>query len=374
MAFLPLRFLIGVVICCAVSLQIHAHDAGLSTARVALTPNALEVTVTYAPADVARLFPSDQPLPAILDAAHYSELRPKLMELAPTLLELRSEGTPLRLLDEQVGIEPGNNVEFRLNYLHPPVGTLEIRSPRLKDLPLGHRELFTVVSESGALVKRKLLTKADPAFEVGVSARSFVRSSDLQASPSFFGFFKLGVEHIPTGYDHLLFLLGLLLVCESWRSIVGTISSFTIAHSLTLALATLNLVQVPSRWIDPCIAASIVYVGVENLYLQRGLQKRRWILTFAFGLVHGFGFATVLRELGVGENDGGIVMPLFAFNCGVEVGQILISALILPLFWHLRKNPRFKKKGIPALSAMIVVVGLYWLLERTLFYFMSTQT
>jgi hypothetical protein len=115
------------------------------------------------------------------------------------------------------------------------------------------------------------------------------------------------------------------------------------------------------------IAASIVYVGVENLIRRGAEPKGRWALTFGFGLVHGFGFASVLRELGVGSNGHSLAMPLFTFNLGVEVGQITIAAVALPLVWQLRKNATFVRRGVPILSAMVALAGLYWFLERTIF-------
>jgi hypothetical protein len=106
---------------------------------------------------------------------------------------------------------------------------------------------------------------------------------------------------------------------------------------------------------------------VENVW-RRGEEPRgRWALTFGFGLIHGFGFASVLRDLGVGGGAQGIAMPLFTFNLGVELGQIAIAAVVLPLVWQLRKHEGFRRRGVPALSALVALAGLYWLLERTLF-------
>ena len=186
-------------------------------------------------------------------------------------------------------------------------------------------------------------------------------------TPTFWGFLRLGVEHIWTGYDHLLFLFALLVVCRSFRAIVAIITCFTLAHSLTLALATLNVVNLPSRFVEAAIAASIVFVGLENLVRRGEEPKGRWALTFAFGLIHGFGFASVLRELGVGQGGQGLVMPLFTFNLGVEIGQVAVAAIVLPVVWRLRKNEKFLRRGVPALSAVVAAAGLYWLLERTVF-------
>src|SRR5207249_4245822 len=157
-----------------------------------------------------------------------------------------------------------------------------------------------------------------------------------------------------------------LVVTRNFGSSVKIITCFTIAHSITLAVATLSLVQISSRFVEPLIAASILYVGVENLF--RGDDpKGRWLLTFTFGLIHGFGFASVLREIGVGANGSGIVVPLVSFNLGVEVGQIVIAGLILPVIWKLRNRPMFLRRWVPAFSAMVALLGGYWFVQRVWF-------
>ena len=175
----------------------------------------------------------------------------------------------------------------------------------------------------------------------------------------------LGVEHILTGYDHVVFLLALLLAGGAFWNTAKIITSFTVAHSITLALAALDVVRIPSSVVEPLIAVSIVYVGVENLL--QGDLRWRWLLTFAFGLVHGFGFASVLRELGVGEAGVGVAVPLVSFNLGVELGQVGIMLLVLPLIWKLRSQPFFVMRCVPACSLLVAMVGGYWLLQRTLF-------
>jgi hypothetical protein len=127
------------------------------------------------------------------------------------------------------------------------------------------------------------------------------------------------------------------------------------------------LINLPSRMVEPAIAASIVFVGAENLWRRGAEPKGRWAVTFAFGLIHGFGFASVLRDLGVGTGGEGIAVPLFTFNLGVEVGQVAVASIVLPIVWQLRKNETFVRRGVPVLSAVIVAAGLYWFLERTIF-------
>ncbi len=138
------------------------------------------------------------------------------------------------------------------------------------------------------------------------------------------------------------------------------------AHSLTLALSTFGLVNLPSRFVEATIAASIVYVGVENLLRRDGMLRGRWLLTFVFGLIHGLGFASVLHEMGIAKTGLNAVVPLVAFNSGVEVGQLSVAALVLPIIWQIRRRPAFLRVGIPACSAFVALAGAYWLFERTL--------
>jgi len=212
-------------------------------------------------------------------------------------------------------------------------------------------------------------SEGKPLVEHMLSAESKDLTITLQTnSPanteSFLRFLTLGIEHILTGYDHLAFLLAVLLTGGSLLSNTRIITSFTIAHSLTLALATFGIITLPPTIVEPLIAASIVFVGIENL-LRRQLAKR-WVVTFAFGLIHGLGFATILRELGIGAMGIHGAIPLISFNLGVELAQISIAALILPLIWKLRQRPAFMLKHVPALSLLITLTGLYWLLTRTL--------
>ncbi len=172
-------------------------------------------------------------------------------------------------------------------------------------------------------------------------------------------FFWLGVEHIFTGYDHILFLLGLILLGGSLANLVKMVTAFTVAHSATLILAALQVVSIPSRLVESVIAFSIVYVAVENFFTKEGSQ--RWVIAFLFGLMHGFGFANVLVELGLPTR--GLVTSLLFFNVGVEVGQLVIVAVTFPLI-ALVLRTKWKQRFIYGISACIFVFGLIWFVER----------
>ena len=187
-----------------------------------------------------------------------------------------------------------------------------------------------------------------------------------------------GIWHIWLGYDHVLFLLALLLpavlrrVAGRWEptpdflsafwEILAIVTAFTIAHSITLCLATLDLIALPSRLVESAIAASVVFAGISNLY--PALVQRRQLVAFLFGLIHGFGFASVLSDLGLPK--GSLALSLVSFNVGVEVGQLEIVATFLPLAYGLRKSWTYQRLVLVSGSLGIAALACAWLIERAL--------
>jgi hypothetical protein len=188
----------------------------------------------------------------------------------------------------------------------------------------------------------------------------FVVGDDGGSGRATGSFLVLGIHHILSGYDHLLFLLGLLLRGGGLLSLTKIITAFTIAHSVTLSLAVLQVVSLPDRLIEAVIALSIAFVAAENLFLNPTVS-RRWLVSFCFGLVHGFGFSTALRELGLPAH--GLLLSLFGFNFGVEVGQGLVVAVCLPLLLLLRRT-RWESRAVLSSSLAILLVGLVLFVER----------
>ncbi|WP_160726091.1 HupE/UreJ family protein [Bacillus sp. USDA818B3_A] len=174
-------------------------------------------------------------------------------------------------------------------------------------------------------------------------------------------FVVLGLEHIFTGYDHILFVISLLIGARTIRHILSLVTAFTIAHSITLALATFDLVQLPSRFVESAIALSIIYVALINIF-NKDSKHQPW-LAFGFGLIHGFGFAGILSEMRLDSDS--LAMSLLSFNIGIEIGQIVIVSLAFPLIlWIRRLKYKPIKWVIPSTSAAILAFGLVWFIQR----------
>jgi hypothetical protein len=178
--------------------------------------------------------------------------------------------------------------------------------------------------------------------------------------PVFASMVAMGVEHILMGFDHLLFLFGLLLICGSFRDMAKVITAFTVAHSVTLCLAALEVWTPSASIVEPAIALSVAFVGIEN-FIQPD-PAGRWRIAGAFGFIHGFGFAGALGEVGLPE--GHIIAALAGFNIGVELGQLAIMLLLVPIIAAALKRPSYTRFVMPALSAVVALAGVAWFAER----------
>jgi len=178
-------------------------------------------------------------------------------------------------------------------------------------------------------------------------------------------FIPSGIHHILIGPDHILFLIGLLLLGGTWQQLVKIVTAFTVGHSITLSLSALNLVTPPATVIEPAIALSIVFVGADNLVRGSGRDLRAWV-ALTFGLVHGFGFANVLREFGLPNEALG--WSLFSFNLGVEIGQLAIVLLVASLLTLIRRRSEWLGRRVAyAGSVVVIAAGAYWFVERVFF-------
>jgi hydrogenase/urease accessory protein HupE len=221
--------------------------------------------------------------------------------------------------------------------------------------------LVRIVYANGVEVTR-LVKPEKPTLEIPPSTRS--------STPAL-GYLELGVMHIWTGVDHLLYVLGLLLLVRQRAALIKTITAFTVAHSITLGAAALHVITVPTAPVEALIALSIVYVAVELVYSRRGragfASRFPWGVAFAFGLLHGLGFAGALAEVGLPADD--IPVALLCFNVGIEVGQLLFVALVLLAMRPARAfAPRAANLALRATPHVIGSVAALWCIERTVAY------
>jgi hydrogenase/urease accessory protein HupE len=358
----------------------RAHDPGLSTATITVGDQQIDVLLGFNQKDAEALLGSQTLHSSVEDIEAIDE---PLATIATKEMKMYLDGR-LTVPSQAIGRHFGNqNVEVLLRFERRNATNLRAISTLIGKLPFGHREFLSIRTDRGATLGEAMLSAQADMFQIELPGKVDLRDttdkvgSSLQSPEaadrpaatvsghSFIAFLGLGIEHILAGYDHLLFLFALLVVCRNLGSILTVISCFTIAHSITLALAALEIVRLPSRVVEPLIAASIAYVGIENLVQGRS-PKWRWLITLLFGLIHGLGFADALREFGIGGAGPGIVLPLVGFNLGVEIGQLSVAAIILPMLWCLRKQPFLMHRLAPVCSVGIVVAGSYWMIERIL--------
>lgn len=213
--------------------------------------------------------------------------------------------------------------------------------------------------------------KQTPSFELSKEMQealnkdnSAIASDGLTDGERFMKYLKSGFVHIiPEGIDHILFVLGLFLATLKMSKLFWQVTTFTLAHSITLGLAAAGFISLSADVVEPLIALSIAYVAYENIRKEE-VDNSRLALIFAFGLLHGLGFAFVLAEFGMPTQS--FVMSLFAFNIGVEIGQITVIAAAFMLLYFWRNKPSYRMfVQIPA-SVVIGLIGVYWTLERTI--------
>lgn len=341
---------------------VFGHEVQTSWTVVRFGPDVCELRVKMHGETVRALIQDEAP-EATLEPENIDNVRPLLAAFANDLYEVSAGGRRLAASRTDVTLTD-DNLEFHLVYTRPADGPLRLKALYLSRVGPDFIANVSVEGAAGGPPVNKVLNARAPSVEI--EPPSGAAGAGAAPDSAFLFFLKLGVEHILTGYDHLLFLLGLLLACRRFKTMALVVTCFTLAHSVTLALSALDLVSLPPRVVEPLIAASIVFVGVENL-LRRDEPRWRWVLTFGFGLIHGFGFAGVLREVGLGSSGSTLVAPLFSFNLGVELGQLAVTAIFLPVLWRLRERPAFARYGLPALSAVVALAGAYWLISRLFF-------
>ena len=307
-------------------------------------------------------------------AITWGELRAKQAEVdsyALARLALRADARPCRLMPTGHLVDEHTDgayavLRFDAQCEGGDYRAVEVQYSLFFDLDPTHRGLLRV--EHGGSSTTAVLGPDRPRLEVRAEGRS--------RWAQFLDYAREGVWHIWIGFDHILFLLSLLLPSvyvfhgkrtepaerfgETLWDVFKVATSFTVAHSITLSLAALSVLQLPSRLVESAIALSVVLAALNNLWPL--VHERRWLVAFGFGLVHGFGFASVLADLGLPQ--GTLLLALVGFNLGVEGGQLTIIAAFLPLAFLLRRSGFYRKAVFLGGSAAIALVAAVWLVER----------
>jgi hydrogenase/urease accessory protein HupE len=332
-----------------------AHSVGISRGDYRVSGGRVEVELTFARPELASAIPGlDGDRDGALSAADVQAAAPRVAEALVERLVIRSAKAVCPGALEGVRLAEEDGVVIRATYrCERDAEGIVVRAGFLDSLSLGHRHLATLAQGTGH-DEHAVLYEGRP--EAALMASRGEERPDAVAGP----LFRLGIEHILTGYDHLLFLLGLILVGGSLRPLALVVSAFTLAHSLTLGLAALGVWAPSPRLVEPAIALSIAYVGVENWFVRDA--SSRWMITFPFGLVHGFGFAGALGQISLPSSQ--IPLALAAFNVGVEAGQLAVLVAVLPAVLWLGRQGWFAKRGVKVVSAAIALAGIIWFFGR----------
>ncbi|MBI2059112.1 MAG: HupE/UreJ family protein [Nitrospirae bacterium] len=359
----------------------QAHQPGVSLGEVRVDLGALEWTVWISYEDWTRAFFLQGNMPVIRSESELLAARPEIERALIELLSVEHAGHACEGVAEDTREAIRQDHPFAQTRLRFTCGqeweSLTLHAPLARYFLPQHRMFVTLHG-----VKGTSTLLFGPGQE-DITVRDF--AAKIAIWPQVPKFIRLGIEHIFTGYDHVLFLIGLILGAGRLRSLITIVTSFTVAHTATLAAATLGYVSLPPRFVEPLIALSIVYIAVENLWREprkrlphdaaiRGREQRsqapppswgkRWMVTFGFGLIHGLGFSSILLSMNIPRSLIGA--GLLSFNLGVEIGQVAIVAVVYPLL-HTIARFSWQPKLLRVASAGILVAGSIWLMERTAF-------
>jgi hydrogenase/urease accessory protein HupE len=305
-------------------------------------------------------------------------------EIRPAYLEITETEVGRYALLWRTPVLSGMRLPVRLEL---PDGVRDVRQPLVQELSDSLIERRTIEAGGGGLAGQRIAfvglqgTITDVLVRValldGTGATTLVRPSqpwiEITGAMATLAvartYWLHGVEHILLGFDHLLFVLALVLIVRSRRVLVATITAFTVAHSITLAAAALGIVHVPGPPVEAAIALSILLLAVEIIRTDRGelglSRQWPWVVAFAFGLLHGFGFASALADLGLPSGD--VPLALFAFNVGVECGQLAFVAGVFALSSvarQVRHGAGLKRRALRATPYAIGALASFWLFER----------
>jgi hypothetical protein len=355
MTFRSIALCLGILLPCALA---EAHPVPFSYLDLRVGPDGVQGSIVAHVIDLGHELEIAAP-GALLDPEFARGQTDRLAALFDSRLSLLIDRVPTALSWGAVDVlidRQAVKVAFRSATGSPP-GTIEIRAA-LFPYDASH-QTFVNVYETEALGYQAILDRRQSSVEYFAGTRQGTLAVVRRFVPA-------GIHHIAIGPDHILFLIGLLLLGGGVPRLLTIVTAFTVGHSITLSLAALDIVRPPAAVIEPAIALSIVYVGADNLLVAKdGRDVRAWI-ALVFGLVHGFGFASVLREMGLPPRALG--WSLGSFNVGVEIGQILIVACVASVVAAIRRYSAVAGRRLAVAGSMAVIgAGAFWFVERVFF-------
>jgi hydrogenase/urease accessory protein HupE len=350
------RFLICVGLFYLGQLASQAHEEPTSFLDLKLTPTGISATLVASTMDVSHDLEQVEPA-MLLKPDVIQQQQPAIEKIIQSRLKLTADGQLLKATSFSITPVPERK-DLRLEWTYPAAKIPQDLSISCQLFPYDARHrTYLNVFQGKSLIRQEV-------FDVGKSIIPFSTQAEQSLWEVVREFTYEGVHHIFIGPDHILFIVGLLLLGGSIGQLLKIITAFTIAHSVTLGLATFQIFSPSPSWVEPIIALSIVVVGV-HAYLRKKGNDPRLLFAFGFGLIHGFGFANVLQEMELPASALGVA--LFCFNLGVELGQCCIILLIAPALAYLTvKKPVLARQCTAFAALMITTVGAFWFFERVL--------
>ena len=350
-----------------------AHKPSDSYLGLRIDGNAIEGHWDIAARDLDAVFDLDRNTDGKIDWGELNGRSGEIDAYALSRLKVSAGGSACALAITNHQVDRHTDGGYLVLDLHAAcpanVDVLDVDYGLLFDIDAQHRGLLKLETGSASVTSA--------VFSASARRQTFAMDG-LSAWTQLRGYVGEGIEHIATGFDHLLFLVALLLPSvlvrrgRTWepvtsfpraiRSVAGTVTAFTVAHSITLSLATLSVVSLPSRLVESLIALSVLLTALDNLWPI--LPRRRWQVAFAFGLLHGFGFASVLADLQLPTSA--LALSLFGFNLGVEIGQLVLVFVLVPLVYLVRRTRMYPRMGLASASVVIALLSSGWLIERSL--------
>jgi hydrogenase/urease accessory protein HupE len=352
------RALLLCILPIALAAPATAHPVPFSFLDIQLTAHGMEASLVIHDFDLAHELDIPE-ADRLLNPSFLAEHAAAIRSLLSARLQLSADGSPTATeWDIPEVLRDAESVRFLLHY--PSVRSMpahiSIHAAIFPYDPL--HQTFVNIYEDGELTRQLILDQSKTQAE-------HVTGSSQSAIAVIRRFVPEGIHHILIGPDHILFLVGLLLLGGSPRRLLMVVTSFTLAHSITLSLAALGIVTPSPRIVEPAIALSIVYVGFDNLLVKKGRDVRAWI-AFCFGFIHGFGFANVLREMDLPRRALG--WSLFSFNLGVEIGQLLVVLIVASLLAAIRSRSETAGRYVAVAGSVVVIVaGAFWFTQRVFF-------